>query len=81
MKTGDTVIHKPSGQRWIVAYVDGDYMSWCGWPDGEALASDCEVVKICSNAEHVALLEEISRAKSGRRSQRAIDALSRMGTS
>ena len=33
--TGDTVKHGPTGETWVVAYVQGDRLAWCGWPEGE----------------------------------------------
>lgn len=59
-RCGDTVIHHPTGERWLVAYVDGDRLAWCGWPEGEARLSDCSVLRRCSDAAHVALLREIA---------------------
>lgn len=43
MRTGDHVLHKPSGETWVVAFVDGDDLAWCGWPNGLARTSDCEL--------------------------------------
>lgn len=39
--TGDSVLHGPTGETWIVAYVRGEYLAWCGWPEGEVRLSDC----------------------------------------
>lgn len=39
--TGDHVRHAPSGEEWVVAYVQGDRLAWCGWPEGEARLADC----------------------------------------
>ena len=75
MRCGDTVLHKPSGEEWLVAYVDGDDLAWCGWPDGVARKSDCELVRSCTDAEHVARLKEIAKADAGRRTRKAIEAL------
>jgi hypothetical protein len=49
--TGDTVKHGPTGETWTVAYVQGDYLAWVGWPEGEARLSDCTLVKK-ANPEH-----------------------------
>ncbi len=43
--TGDSVLHGPTGETWTVAYVSGDRLAWCGWPPGEAMLSDCKLVK------------------------------------
>jgi hypothetical protein len=46
--TGDYVQHIPSGERWIVAYVRDGRLAWLGWPQGEAAAADCELIRKCS---------------------------------
>ena len=43
--TGDTVKHGPTGETWVVAYVQGDRLAWCGWPEGTANVSDCTLVE------------------------------------
>lgn len=43
--TGDHVHHGPSGEDWVVAYVQGDYLAWCGWPEGEARVADCTLIR------------------------------------
>lgn len=60
LRCGDTVIHKPSGERWSVAYADygTGYLSWCGWPDGEARIADCELRAACTDAQHEAAVDE-----------------------
>jgi len=62
MRAGDHVLHKPTGEKWVVRYVkpEQDRMSWLGWPPGEALMSDCEVVKACTDAEHEKLTVELA---------------------
>jgi hypothetical protein len=52
-RCGDTVLHGPSRETWIVAYVDGNELSWVGWPEGTARLSDCEVTKRCSDEQHI----------------------------
>jgi len=68
IRTGDTVHHKPSGEDWVVAYVDGEYLAWCGWPAGEAKLDDCELKQSCSDAEHERLLREIANSEGKRAS-------------
>lgn len=43
--TGDYVKHRPTGEQWVVAYVHGDRLAWCGWPEGEAALADCELIQ------------------------------------
>lgn len=61
---GDHVLHSPSGERWIVAYVRGDRLAWCGWPQGEAELADCTLVKKATPSERRALLLEIAGGRS-----------------
>lgn len=71
-RSGDVVLHRPSGETWVVAYADPEtgYMSYCGWPDGEVPISDCTLTKAASDAEHHDWLDRIMAAD-GRRAVRA----------
>ena len=60
--TGDTVLHRPSNERWVVAYVEGDRLAWCGWPDGTADLSDCVLLRKTSPEQRLALLHEMARS-------------------
>jgi hypothetical protein len=60
MDTGDVVMHGPSGETWTVAYVRGDHLAWCGWPEGEALTSDCKLVKSSTSENRLHLLHEMA---------------------
>lgn len=51
-RCGDTVLHNPTGEEWLVAYAEGDDLSWTGWPDGRARLADCTIVRRCTDAEH-----------------------------
>jgi hypothetical protein len=53
-RCGDTVLHRPSGEEWVVAYADAeqDVLAWAGWPDGRARLSDCEIIQRCSEETH-----------------------------
>lgn len=77
-RAGDVVHHLPSDEEWTVAYVDGDNLAWCGWPDGAARISDCRLKKACSDEEHVKWLRDISQADGtrGRRARAALAAMS-----
>jgi hypothetical protein len=79
MRAGDTVLHKPTGEEWLVAYVEGDDLAWCGWPDGLARTGDCELVRACSDEEHVRRLRALAAADAGRRSRKAQIALESIG--
>lgn len=73
-RAGDIVHHEPSGEDWVVAYVDGEDLAPCGWPDSLARAADCWLKKSCTDEEHLKWLRDISKAD-GRRGRRAREAL------
>lgn len=77
MRCGDHVHHAPTNEIWVVAYVDGDYLAWCGWPAGEARVSDCTLVKACSDAEHRHWLEDVAKSE-GKRGSMARRALAEL---
>jgi len=56
MRTGDTVLHRPSGEKWSVAFIDGDELIPRGWPLSRAKVSDCELTAECNDAMHQATL-------------------------
>lgn len=62
--TGDSVKHGPTGEIWLVACVDGDRLHWCGWPEGEAMLSDCTLVRKATPEERRKLLKEIASMNS-----------------
>lgn len=63
--TGDVVFHEKSGEEWLVAYVKGDYLAWCGWPFGEAKVSDCRLVRKATPDAREKLLREIAAVEDG----------------
>lgn len=71
IRCGDSVKHGPTGETWLVAYVDGDYLAWCGWPEGEAKLADCELVRSCTDEEHRKLLIAIMAGADGKRARMA----------
>jgi hypothetical protein len=60
--TGDYVHHARSGEDWVVAYVRGDRVAWCGWPPGEAALADCTLVQKASSADRAKLLLEMANS-------------------
>lgn len=66
MRAGDHVHHRPSGEDWVVAYVNGDRLCACGWPETLARVSDCELIKKCSNKEHREVLSDMITAGGSR---------------
>ena len=63
--TGDHVHHAPSGESWVVAYVQGDRLAWCGWPEGEARLADCTLLEKATPERRQQLLVEMA-AMTGR---------------
>jgi hypothetical protein len=59
-RCGDTVFHIPTGEEWLVAWADGNELSWCGWPPGIAKLSDCIIRKRCTDEEHRKLVWDVS---------------------
>lgn len=58
--TGDSVFHVPTGENWLVAYVDGERLAWCGWPEGTAALADCRLVRKATPEERERLLRQIA---------------------
>jgi hypothetical protein len=77
-QTGDHVLHKPSGETWLVAMVEGEHLTCCGWPESVARVSDCKVVKVATADERLKLLQNMARS-SGRRAAYAQRALAAPG--
>lgn len=65
IRAGDHVHHGPTDEDWVVAYVDGRKLAWCGWPAGEARLDDCTLIKSCTDDEHVSLLKNLSQGRGG----------------
>ncbi|MCJ2069618.1 hypothetical protein MKK75_12600 [Methylobacterium sp. J-030] len=64
-RTGDSILHEPSGETWVCAWADPEtgYLSWLGWPpDGEALIADCELVRAATDEEHRKWLGDLKRS-------------------
>lgn len=64
-RCGDTVLHRPTGEEWIVAYAEGDYLAWAGWPNGLAKLADCDLVAVCTEEEHVEWVTRWAQKESG----------------
>lgn len=58
--TGDTVKHGPTGETWVVAYVEGDKLAWVGWPQGEANLSDCTLTEKATPESRISLLRAMA---------------------
>lgn len=73
-RCGDHVLHRPSGETWVVAYADPatDDLAWAGWPNGLARLSDCEIVHRCTDAEHRLQVEAWAGTPDDSRSSRVL---------
>jgi hypothetical protein len=58
--TGDIVLHGPTQERWVVAFVQGDNLSWCGWPEGWAKLTDCALVEKSTPEARLKLLKQMA---------------------
>jgi len=66
MRAGDHVLHKPSGETWVVAFADDEKVAPCGWPNCLARRSDCEIINHVHDEDHYKLLQELSRLDDNR---------------
>lgn len=60
--TGDAVLHRPTGETWLVAYVaaGGEHLVCCGWPESSAKVADCELVAAATAGGRRLLLERMA---------------------
>jgi hypothetical protein len=78
MDTGDVILHRPTGEQWLVAYVQGDRLVCCGWPETAAPVSDCELLEAATPEQRLELLHHMA-AMSGSDSRKS-HALQRLET-
>ena len=77
--TADHVRHAPTGETWVVAYVRGDRLCACGWPETLAMLSDCTLVKKAIPAQRTELLKSMAKSCEDTRGRYARERLARMG--
>ena len=60
MRIGDIVIHKPSGEQWLVARVceDGSIIA-AGWPCTYGESKDIDLTESCSDQVHEDLVASL----------------------
>ena len=72
-RAGDSVYHRPSNERWVLALDENQgYVSWCGWPEGQARASDCDLLHAATDEERMKMLRDVAGG-SGRRDDGTLD--------
>lgn len=64
--TGDAVLHRPSGETWLVAYVRNGYVCCCGWPESLAKVEDCELTRKATPEKRMELLEKMKTTEGSR---------------
>ena len=52
IRCGDVVFHRPTRERWLVAWAHGHELAPAGWPSCVARIKDCQVVRHCTDEEH-----------------------------
>jgi hypothetical protein len=60
MRTGDVILHRPSGEKWLVAWADDKHVICCGWPESQALIADCDLIEPATEEKHRRIVTEIA---------------------
>jgi len=60
--TGDIVTHGDSGEEWMVAYVQGAVISFCGWPDTLEKLADFTLVEKATTKRRSNVLERMAES-------------------
>lgn len=62
IRTGDHVRHIPSGETWVVAFVEDHtgLLCACGWPCELVPIAQCQLVKQASDEESLALVRKLA---------------------
>lgn len=62
-KPGDVVLHRPSGETWVVAVADPERneLIACGWPCSFERLSDCDITEESSPEEARELAHRLVR--------------------
>ena len=58
--TGDSVLHGPTGETWLVAYVHGHDLCCCGWPASLAKLKDCTLTEKATPEARLQLLKDLA---------------------
>lgn len=61
-RAGDAVLHRPSGETWILACDErnGEIVC-CGWPESMAPAKDCDLVEAATDRMRSDILWQVAR--------------------
>jgi hypothetical protein len=60
LRAGDVVLHRPTGEHWLLAYavMERNEVAACGWPPSRAKADDCVLLEAASDEKHDEMLRE-----------------------
>lgn len=58
--TGDTVRHEPTGEDWLVAFVEDGRLCACGWPCSFVPVTDCTLIEKATNEERAGLIRDMA---------------------
>ncbi len=61
IRAGATVLHKPSGETWVVYIMRGNTVIAADYPQRVASVEDCELIQGVSDEDHIAFLYEITK--------------------
>jgi len=60
-RAGDRVKHRPTGEVWILATDEDDgRVMPAGWPECQAMASDCELVEAATDEKRIRMLIRVA---------------------
>jgi hypothetical protein len=77
MDTGDTILHKPSRERHMVACVHSPYLHTAGFPELRLLLIDCTLIREATAEERHQ--HTVSMARSSGTGHRSVCARQRLG--
>ena len=68
--TGDAILHKPTGETWLVSHCENGYVTCCGWPESSAPVGYCELKRKATPEQRLRLLNDLAKG-TGRRATHA----------
>lgn len=64
IRAGDAVLHRPSGERWLVAAVNDQGDLYCaGWPCTRSSIEDCDLLEATSDDRHTEMVYACARIR------------------
>jgi len=56
MRAGDTIKHKPSGQNYVIGWIEGFELGTLSAPQQVLAIADCELLHACDDATHAQVI-------------------------